>query len=45
VKLRRSKRKPFRPPAPRIDATHDLAEQQLFDESFAEPLWRRPTPL
>jgi hypothetical protein len=45
MRIRRSKRKPFRPPAPRIDATRDVAEAQLFDDAFAEPLWRRPTPL
>jgi hypothetical protein len=46
MKLRRPNRpKPHRPPAPRIDATTDRAEQLLFDEAFAEPLWRRPTPL
>lgn len=44
MKLRRTTRRK-RPPAPRIDATTDLAEQRLFEEAFAEPLWRRPTPL
>jgi hypothetical protein len=34
-----------RHPAPRIDATNDRAEAVLFEEAFAEPLWRRPTPL
>jgi hypothetical protein len=43
VKLRRSKHKPSRPPAPRIDA-HDPAEQQLYEQAFNESLWRRPTP-
>jgi hypothetical protein len=42
---RRDKMKPQRPPAPRIDATTDRAEQRLFEEAFAEPLWRRSTPL
>jgi hypothetical protein len=44
LKLRRSKRTPFRPRAPRIDATRDRAEEQLFDQAFNESLWRRPTP-
>lgn len=42
---RRDKDNPHRPPAPRIDATTDRAEQSLFEETFAEPLWRRSTPL
>jgi hypothetical protein len=41
----RRKNRVKRPPAPRIDATNDRAEQLLYDEAFAEPLWRRPTPL
>lgn len=44
MKLRRSKPRPHRPPAPRMDATTDIAEAQLFEEAFAEPLWRRATP-
>ena len=36
--------KPHRPPAPRIDAASDRAEQLLFDEAFSEPLWRRAVP-
>jgi hypothetical protein len=44
MKLRR-KSKAQRPKGPRIDATNDRAEALLFDEAFAEALWRRPTPL
>jgi hypothetical protein len=44
VKLRRSRHKPSRPPAPRMDSTHDPAEQQLYEQAFNESLWRRPTP-
>jgi hypothetical protein len=41
----RRKDKVQRPKGPRIDATNDRAEALLYDEAFAEPLWRRPTPL
>jgi hypothetical protein len=44
MKFRR-KSKGARPKGPRIDATNDRAEALLFEEAFAEPLWRRPTPL
>ena len=45
MKLNRwNKRKPPRPPAPRIDTIDDRAEQQLFDQAFDEALWRRSTP-
>lgn len=44
-RFRRDKDKPHRPPAPRIDATTDRAEQSLLEGTFAEPLWRRSTPL
>ena len=36
---------PHRPPAPRIDAKGLAAEAELHDETFAQQLWRRPTPL
>jgi hypothetical protein len=42
---RRDKRKPQHPPAPRMDATNDRAEQLLYEQAFNEALWRRPTPL
>ena len=43
MKFRRKQR--TKPRGPRADAINDRAEQMLFDEAFAEPLWRRPTPL
>ena len=44
MKLGRGKPRPKQPPAPRIDAVTDIAEQRLFDETFAESLWRRAVP-
>jgi len=37
--------RPRKPTTPRADATGDRCEQALYDDAFAEPLWRRPTPL
>jgi hypothetical protein len=37
--------RPRRPKTPRVDATSDRFEQALYDDAFAEPIWRRPTPL
>lgn len=42
---RRSRHRPQRPPAPRMDAIDDRTEQLLFEQAFNEALWRRPTPL
>ena len=43
-RLRRRPRHPL-PPAPRVDLEGRRAEAEIFDAVFAEPLWRRPTPL
>jgi hypothetical protein len=45
VKRRKHRPKPHMPPAPRIDATTERAEQQLFEEAFAQSIWRRGVPL
>lgn len=34
-----------KPPAPRIDPKGLAAEAELFEETFAPSLWRRPMPL
>ena len=44
IRFRPGRGRPKRPPAPRIDATTDIAEQRLFEETFAESIWRRAIP-
>jgi hypothetical protein len=43
--VRRHKRRRPAPPVPRNDVIGDRGEQLLFDEAFAQSIWRRGVPL